>query len=77
MRIGMLGAGLMGRALGRAWARRGHAMTVSYARDRARHDALAREAGGGARAGTPPRRWPTQRPIHPEVRRRSRTGSPR
>ena len=53
MRIGVLGAGLMGAALGRAWARAGHAVTFSYAQDRAKLDALAREAGGSARAGTP------------------------
>jgi hypothetical protein len=53
VRIAVLGAGLMGAALGRAWARRGHQVAFSYARDRARLDHLARDAGGGARAAAP------------------------
>jgi predicted dinucleotide-binding enzyme len=51
MRIAVLGAGPMGRALGRAWVRRGHAVTLSYARDRAALERVAREVG--ARAATP------------------------
>lgn len=53
MHIGILGSGLMGSKLGTLFARAGHQVTFSYARDRARLDRLAQEAGEGARAGTP------------------------
>jgi predicted dinucleotide-binding enzyme len=53
VRIGILGTGLMGRALGGAWARRGHAVAFSYARYRARLDRVAAEAGPTARVATP------------------------
>lgn len=53
MRIGILGAGLMGGRLGTIWARSGHEVIFSYARDRAKLEKLARDAGGAARAGTP------------------------
>lgn len=53
MRIGVLGAGLMGSALGGRWAARGHEVTFSYARDRRRLEALANAAGPGARSGLP------------------------
>ena len=53
MRIGILGSGLMGGKLGTIFARVGHEVTFSYARDRAKLEGLAREAGGKARAGTP------------------------
>ncbi len=53
MSVAVVGAGHMGAALGRAWARHGHQVTFSYARDRARLDRLARDAGAGARAATP------------------------
>ena len=52
MRIGILGSGLMGGALGRLFARAGHAVTFSYSRDPRKLQRLAREAGPGARAGT-------------------------
>lgn len=51
MKIGILGAGLMGSKLGTLWARSGHDVVFSYARDRARLANLARDAG--ARAGSP------------------------
>lgn len=53
MRIGILGSGLMGAKLGTIFARAGHEVTFSYARSRRKLDALARDAGPNARAGTP------------------------
>lgn len=53
MRIGILGSGLMGGKLGTIFARAGHEVVFSYARDRAKLERLAREAGPRARAGTP------------------------
>jgi 8-hydroxy-5-deazaflavin:NADPH oxidoreductase len=53
MRIGILGSGRMGGKLGTIFARAGHEMVFSYARDRKKLERLAREAGGNARAGTP------------------------
>jgi 8-hydroxy-5-deazaflavin:NADPH oxidoreductase len=53
MRIGILGAGLMGGKLGTIFARAGHDVTFSYARSREKLNQLAREARGKARAGTP------------------------
>jgi 8-hydroxy-5-deazaflavin:NADPH oxidoreductase len=52
MRIGILGSGLMGGKLGTLFTRAGHDVVFSYARERSKLEALAREAGGGARAGT-------------------------
>jgi predicted dinucleotide-binding enzyme len=53
MRIGILGSGLMGGKLGTIFARAGHAVVFSYARSDRKLKRLAREAGHGARAGTP------------------------
>jgi predicted dinucleotide-binding enzyme len=53
MRIGILGSGLMGGKLGTIFARAGHDVVFSYARDTAKLERLAREAGNGARAGKP------------------------
>jgi 8-hydroxy-5-deazaflavin:NADPH oxidoreductase len=53
MRIGILGSGLMGGKLGTLFARAGHDVVFSYSRSRSKLDALAREAGNSARAGTP------------------------
>jgi len=53
MRIGILGSGLMGSKLGTIFARAGHEVVFSYARDEAKLRKLAREARGKARAGTP------------------------
>lgn len=53
MRIGILGSGLMGGKLGTLFARVGHEVVFSYARKEAKLKRLAREAGNGARAGTP------------------------
>ena len=53
MRVGILGAGLMGGKLGTIFARAGHEVVFSYARSRDKLETLAGEAGRSARAGTP------------------------
>ncbi len=53
MRVGILGSGLMGGKLGTIFARAGHEVVFSYARDEKKLKKLARGAGGNARAGTP------------------------
>ena len=53
MRIGILGAGLMGSKLGTIFARAGHEVIFSYSHDERKLERLAREAGKTARAGTP------------------------
>ena len=53
MRVGILGSGLMGGKLGTIFARAGHEVVFSYARSEQKLQALARDAGGKARAGTP------------------------
>lgn len=53
MRIGILGSGLMGGKLGTLFARAGHEVVFSYARNERKLKRLAREARGAARAGTP------------------------
>jgi predicted dinucleotide-binding enzyme len=51
MRIGVIGAGRIGGNAARQLARAGHELLLSFSRDAARLDALARELGGTA--GTP------------------------
>src|SRR2546428_9961 len=53
MRIGILGSGLMGGKLGTIWARAGHEVVFSYARNKEKLTKLAKDAKGNARAGTP------------------------
>ncbi len=53
MRVGILGSRSMGGKLGTLWARAGHEVFFSYSRSREKLERLAREAGGGARAGSP------------------------
>jgi predicted dinucleotide-binding enzyme len=53
MRVGILGSGLMGAKLGMIFARAGHNVVFSYARDNDKLKKLARDAQGSARAGTP------------------------
>lgn len=53
MKIGILGSGLMGSKLGTIFARAGHEVVFSYARNPEKLERLARDAGGTARAGTP------------------------
>ncbi len=52
MRIGILGSGNMGAALGHLFAAAGHTVTFSYSRDPAKLERLARRNGPMARAGT-------------------------
>ena len=52
MRVGILGSGLMGGKLGTLFARAGHEVVFSYARNKEKLNRLAREANGNARAGT-------------------------
>jgi 8-hydroxy-5-deazaflavin:NADPH oxidoreductase len=53
MRVGILGAGLMGGKLGTLFARAGHDVVFSYARSEQKLTKLARDAQGHVRAGTP------------------------
>ena len=53
MRVGILGSGRMGGKLGTIFARAGHEVVFSYSRDPGKLKRLARDAGAGARAGTP------------------------
>ena len=53
VRIGILGAGLMGGKLGTLFARAGHDVTFSYARSMRKLERLAKDGGPNARAGTP------------------------
>ena len=53
MRVGILGSGLTGAKLGTIFARAGHEVVFSYARTGQKLQALARDAKGKARAGTP------------------------
>jgi 8-hydroxy-5-deazaflavin:NADPH oxidoreductase len=53
MRVGILGSGLMGGKLGTIFARAGHEVVFSYARNNEKLNKLARGAKGKARAGTP------------------------
>jgi 8-hydroxy-5-deazaflavin:NADPH oxidoreductase len=53
MRIGILGSGLMGAKLGTLFARAGHEVVFSYARNDDKLKKLARDAGDSAHAGTP------------------------
>ena len=52
MRIGIVGSGLMGAALGKLWSHAGHEVIYAFSRSREKLDALARESGPAARAGT-------------------------
>ncbi|MBW4582807.1 MAG: NADPH-dependent F420 reductase [Tildeniella nuda ZEHNDER 1965/U140] len=52
MKIGIIGAGNMGAALGKLWANAGHHVIFSYSRDEAKLRELAIEAGKTAKAGT-------------------------
>ncbi len=53
MKIGIIGSGNMGSALGTIWAKHGHQVTFSYSRDPAKLEAIAAAAGTNARVGTP------------------------
>lgn len=53
MRIGIVGAGRMGSALACLWIKAGHSVSLSFARDSARIEALASHLGPGASVITP------------------------
>ncbi len=53
MRIGIIGAGNMGAALGKIWAKAGHNVIFSYSRDEDKLRQLAASAGETAQVGTP------------------------
>jgi predicted dinucleotide-binding enzyme len=53
VRIGILGSGLMGSALGTLFTHAGHSVAFSYSRDSAKLEALAHDAGSDARAASP------------------------
>jgi len=53
MRVGILGSGLMGGALGSMFARAGHDVVFSYSHSDRKLKRLARDAQRRARAGTP------------------------
>jgi 8-hydroxy-5-deazaflavin:NADPH oxidoreductase len=52
MKIGIIGAGNMGAALGKIWAKAGHQVIFSYSRDENKLRQLAASAGETAKAGT-------------------------
>ncbi|HEY9621926.1 MAG TPA: NADPH-dependent F420 reductase [Crinalium sp.] len=53
MRIGIIGSGNMGSALGKLWAQQGHEVMFSYSRDRTKLEAIAADAGANAQVGSP------------------------
>ena len=53
MRIGIIGAGRMGSALGNGWTRAGHEVLFSFSHDESKLLAVATAAGSRARVGTP------------------------
>jgi len=53
MHIAILGSGNMGAALGRLFAKAGHAVSFSYSRDPKKLERLARSSGERASAATP------------------------
>jgi 8-hydroxy-5-deazaflavin:NADPH oxidoreductase len=52
MKIGIIGSGAMGSALGKVWANAGHDILLSYSRDASRLEMIARSMGSHVRAGT-------------------------
>ena len=52
MNIGIIGAGNMGAALGKLWAKAGHQVVFSYSRDENKLRELATSVGTTAKAGT-------------------------
>jgi predicted dinucleotide-binding enzyme len=50
MKIAIVGPGKLGSALGKLWARKGHQVSVTFSRDRAKLDAIAAEIGAQAEA---------------------------
>ena len=52
LRLGVIGCGPMGAAIGTRWAKAGHHVTWSYSRSPARPSELARQAGHAAKGGS-------------------------
>jgi len=52
MNIAIVGPGKLGSGLGKLWTRKGHTVCLSFSRDAAKLDALAKELGERARATT-------------------------
>jgi 8-hydroxy-5-deazaflavin:NADPH oxidoreductase len=48
MKIAIVGPGKLGSGLGKLWARKGHELVVTFSRDAAKLDAIAKELGGRA-----------------------------
>jgi 8-hydroxy-5-deazaflavin:NADPH oxidoreductase len=53
MKIGIIGSGNMGAALGKIWAKAGHNVIFSYSKDEDKLRQLAASAGETAKTGTP------------------------
>jgi predicted dinucleotide-binding enzyme len=53
MKIGIIGSGNMGAAMGRAWAAKGHVVLFSFSKDAGQLRAAADAAGPTVRTGTP------------------------
>ena len=53
VRVGIIGSGRIGGNAGTLFAKAGHEVLFSFSRDPAKLEALASEAGNGARVGTP------------------------
>jgi 8-hydroxy-5-deazaflavin:NADPH oxidoreductase len=52
MKIGIIGSGAMGSALGKVWATAGHDILLSYSRDASRLEMIARSMGSHVKSGT-------------------------
>jgi predicted dinucleotide-binding enzyme len=53
MKIGIIGTGNIGVALGRCWARNGHQLMLSFSRDPVKLSSAAASIGAGTKIGTP------------------------
>ncbi|MGL5074900.1 MAG: NADPH-dependent F420 reductase [Waterburya sp.] len=53
MNIGIIGAGNMGRGLGKIWVQNGHKLMFSYSRDISKLEKIAQSLGNNATVGTP------------------------
>jgi 8-hydroxy-5-deazaflavin:NADPH oxidoreductase len=53
MKIGIIGAGIMGSGLGKIWAENGHKLMFSYSRDTSKLEKIAQLIGNNATVGAP------------------------
>ncbi|MFN2449000.1 MAG: NADPH-dependent F420 reductase [Candidatus Baltobacteraceae bacterium] len=53
MKIGIIGSGNIGQALGRLWAKKGHKIYYSFSHDKSNLENLARESGNDSQPSTP------------------------